>query len=683
MNYLTLDFETYYDREFSLSKMTTQEYIMSPAFEVLMCGLKWNDGDTFVIDADGLPEYFAKIDWQSTAVVCHNTAFDAAILSWRYGVRPAFLFDTMSMAQSSGMQTLVGSASLDRSVRFLIAGGVQLPEKGNEVVAALGKRRADFTPVEWEAYRGYCAKDVHLTWELFKVLHAYLPEAELVYQDMMLRCFTEPMMRIDRPTVDYELARVQVLKAEALNHACTILNTSPDMLAATLRSNDKFATLLRSLGGITEDELLEGKSGSFVIPTKVSQTTGKTTYAFGKTDEAFVELCGHDDPVVQAVCQARLSAKSSIDETRCQLFQRISDTGFLGIRYKVSGAHTHRLGGVDGNYQNLPSGRKKGQSDMLRRSLLAQDGYVCVNYDASQIEVRVNACLANQYDLLGVFKSGGDPYSFMASDIYGIPAEQIYHGAKKLKDPAADLQRQTGKVAVLGLGFGMGAAKLQTTAMTQYGIHLTTDQAKHITKVYRNKMHRIVNFWKECDSVLAILADGGRMYFGGPDGQTFLADGNRVLFGHRVPGIRLPDGMWLNYPNMRRELKDGKVNFCFDRMGHTGKPVTAWIFSGKLVENLVQATAFAVMKWQAIRINAKYPIKLNTHDEWVCVVPRAQAEECAEYMMQLMRTAPDWLPELPLDTEGGWAQSYGAVDDKWYDCHDNPDRVYRFNPPLN
>lgn len=345
MNYLTLDFETYYDKEINLKKLTTQAYVMHPQMEVLMVAVKFNDDPVQVIDGDNIPTFFATVDWSNTAVIAHNAVFDGSILYWRYGVRPAVLIDTMSMAQALGVQTLAGSASLATCIRLLQEAGYAVPPKGTEVLDALGKRRADFTPQQWAAYREYCKNDTDITWFLFKVLRQYLTDEEMRFQDIILRCYTEPRLTVDLPTVEYELNRCRTYKAEQLAEVCKMFNTTQDELSAHLRSNDKFAEVLRSMGGITEEELEQGKTGAFIIPTKVSEKTGKTTWAFGKTDVAFKELCEHDDPKVQAICQARLAAKSSIDETRCLKFLEYGSYGFLPMGYKIGGAHTNRMSG--------------------------------------------------------------------------------------------------------------------------------------------------------------------------------------------------------------------------------------------------------------------------------------------------------------------------------------------------
>lgn len=827
MNYLTLDFETYYDKEINLKKLTTQAYVMHPQMEVLMVAVKFNEDPVQVIDGEQIPTFFATVDWSNTAVIAHNAVFDGSILYWRYGVRPAMLIDTMSMAQALGVPTIAGSASLATCIRLLQEAGYAVPPKGTEVLDALGKRRADFTPQQWADYREYCKNDTDITWFLFKVLRQYLTDEEMRFQDSILRCYTEPRLTVDIPTVEYELNRCRTYKAEQLAEVCKMFNTTQEDLSAHLRSNDKFAEVLRGLGGITEEEMEQGKSGTFIIPTKVSEKTGKTTWAFGKTDVAFKELCEHDDPKIQAVCQARLAAKSSIDETRCLKFLEYGSYGFLPMGYKIGGAHTNRMsggaagcfvgetmivvlpegasateweyrmikdvqltdliwdgsdwcahdgvvchgvkrvynwdgltatknhecfvgydrdrterfewfrvnryslvpatlpaGGIyeampesnicyeDGakamvydilnvgdrhcyvangrlvhnsaNMQNLPSGRREGQSDLLRRSIIAQGNSVIVNYDASQIECRVLAYVANQTDVLGVFASGGDVYSFAASKIHGIPYQEIVEG-RKSNDPDTahkyNMIRQYGKTATLALGYGQGAQGFQKYALLTAGISMAMDESATTVRAWRDANNFITGFWRMCDQALAAMVSGGQMYFGGPDGKMFFADGNRYIFGRRVAGIRMPNGLWLNYPNLSADLTNPRrPQYFYEKCGYNGKPLNTKVYSGLVAENITQALAFAIMKTQAVWIAQYYPIVMNTHDEWCIVVPREQAEVAAEYMHRCMCTAPDYIQGITLASEGGWAQSYGAVDDDWSKRPNNPDRKHIFNP---
>lgn len=236
-------------------------------------------------------------------------------------------------------------------------------------------------------------------------------------------------------------------------------------------------------------------------------------------------------------------------------------------------------------------------------------------------------------------------------------------------------------VCVHNCGYGQGGAGFQKYALVSSGINLTLEEAKSAVTKYRTVNSAISRFWDICNAALNVMADGGTYAFGGPNNDLFFADGSRVLFGRRVPGIRLPNGLWLNYPNLRREPDDkGRPQLVYDVVGYNKKPMTTKVYGGKLDENLIQALAFAIMKWQAIRINRSYPVKMNTHDEWAVVVPLAAAEHASQVMAYWMTQAPEWAAGLPLGCEGGYAQSYGAVDDKWSARPNNPNREHRFNP---
>lgn len=349
-------------------------------------------------------------------------------------------------------------------------------------------------------------------------------------------------------------------------------------------------------------------------------------------------------------------------------------------RFYANGKLVHN----SSNAQNLPSGRKPGQTDLLRRSIIAYPGYTTVNFDSSQIEVRVAGYIAQQHDLLAAFAVGEDPYLLMAATMFSRSVEEL-KTARKSPDPEvaalANHQRQVAKAAVLAAGYGQGAKGFQLYALVVMGISLSIEEAKAAVDAYRRQNYAIVQAWGWCDTAIKTMVGGGQMYFGGPDGKLFFVDGSRVVLGKSVPGIRLPSGTWLNYPNIRADESSSpnRPQFVYDKCGYNGKPLPSKVYPGLLFENLTQALAFDVMKEQGLWINHYYPIKLNTHDEWCTVVPREQAEHAAVLMNHFMSTAPAWVEGLPLASEGGWAQSYGGVDDNWADRPTNPNREHRFD----
>jgi DNA polymerase III epsilon subunit-like protein len=330
MEVLTLDFETYYDKEYSLSKLTTEEYVRDPRFEVIMVGLRWPDGRTEVIDGTHLEvkHRFDEIEWGRYAVLCHNTMFDGAILAWRFGVNPAAWLDTLSMGRAMFGSRNNSLASLAKRYG--------LEDKGTTVQNMMGRRGATLSPAEFQQYAEYCLLDVELCHQLWQLMstgwynpsegdnRGPFPLQELKLIDLHIRMFTEPILRLNLPKLETHLQEVLAQKA-ALMERVTVDKTE-------LMSNQKFAVLLEGLG--------------VEVPTKISPTTGKQTFAFAKTDPGMKALLEHESPEVQALAAARLGVKSTLEETRTQRFIDIAkrDPRFP-VPLKYAYARTKRSSG--------------------------------------------------------------------------------------------------------------------------------------------------------------------------------------------------------------------------------------------------------------------------------------------------------------------------------------------------
>ena len=322
MDIITLDFETYYDKQFSLSKLTTEEYIRSPEFEVIGLSVKVNDGETAWLSGgfNELKTYMQdNYDWENSAVLAHNTMFDGAILSWVFDIHPKLWLDTLCMARA--LHGVEVSGSLKR-----VAEMYQIGEKGDEVVNALGKRLADFSEVELSRYGDYCINDVELTHKLFNIfMRKGFPKNELRVVDMTLRMFIDPMLELDLDRLEEHLDLLQEAK-ETLLQECGIEKEE-------LMSNNKFADALRKL--------------EVEPPMKISLRTGKEAYAFAKSDEGFKALQEHENPKVQVLVAARIGLKSTLEETRTDRFIGIGTRGTLPVPIKYYAAHTGRWGGSD------------------------------------------------------------------------------------------------------------------------------------------------------------------------------------------------------------------------------------------------------------------------------------------------------------------------------------------------
>ena len=608
MDLITLDFETFYSKDFSLTKLTTEEYIRDIRFEVIGVSIKVNDGysewasGTF----EQMKEYLHEFDWANSMVLAHNTMFDGAILSWLFDVHPKVWADTLCMARSLHGVEVGGSLSA-------LAQRYQIGEKGTEVLDAIGKHREDFTEKELDKYGDYCINDVELTYKLFTIMSNQYPRQELRVIDTTLRMFIEPMLDLDLGLLEEHLVDIRDRKDALLIEA--------GASKKSLMSNEKFAGLLRKNGVIP--------------PLKISLVTGKKAYAFAKTDEGFKALQEHPELEIQALVAARLGNKSTLEETRTQRFIDIAKRGLLPVPVRYYAAHTGRWGGDDKiNLQNLPSRGPNGKK--LKRSMIAPNGCVLIDCDSSQIEARVLAWLAGQDDLVRSFEKGEDVYVKMASRIYSKPEEEI------TKD-----ERFVGKTTILGSGYGMGAVKFQAQ-MGTFGFEVDIEEARRIIQVYREANGEISGLWREAELMIRELAKGEEKSIGVP--QVLKPEG-------KLSAVRLPSGLLMRYDELEGASNSRGTEYTYKRRNGRAK-----IYGGKFVENACQALARCIIAEQMLKITKKYRVVLTVHDSVVCCVPEEEVGEAQQYIESCMRTVPDWATGLPLDCESGIGRSYGECE---------------------
>jgi len=606
MNVITIDFETYYSQKFSLSKVTTEEYIRSSRFETIGIAVKVNDEETQWFSGTKLKikKWLSQFPWDNAITVAHNAMFDMAILSWVFDIHPVRIADTLSMLRA--IDGPDAGNSLAKAVERYGLG-----EKGTEVINALGKRRLDFTPDELKRYGEYCINDVELTHKLFHVLlETGFPMIELKLIDLTINMFTEPVLTLDK----------QVLT----NHLSIVRNAKDDLLSKAmigkdqLMSNGQLAELLRGIG--------------VEPPTKISAKTGKEAFAFAKSDEAFKELLEHENPVVQAIVAARLGVKSTLEESRTERFIQIAERGALPVPLRYYAAHTGRWGGDDKvNLQNLP------RKSELKKSMLAPEGYMFIDCDSSQIEARTLAWLAGQHDLVAAFGAGEDVYKIMASSIYGVPIDEV-----------TDPQRFVGKTTILGAGYGMGAAKFQAQLKT-FGVTMELDECKYIINVYRQTYPMIPKLWREAGDALEAMANNQTATFG--------RTGVVTVEGYN--GIRLPNTLRLKYPNLRYVMHEGKSEMVYDqKKGRAVLPTR--IYGGKCVENVCQALARIVIGEQMLMIARRHRVVMTVHDAVGVITPATLLEETRQFVEQCMRMRPKWAAGLPLNCESKIGASYGG-----------------------
>jgi DNA polymerase len=624
MNLITLDFETYYAQDYSLSKLTTEEYIRDKRFEVIGVGIKVGESITEWFSGSHLDtqKYLSTFPWNDSALLCHNTMFDGAILAWKFGIKPKLYLDTLCMGRATNGVDVGGSLGY-LSERY------NLGKKGTEVIEAKGKNITGFSNSELAQYGEYCKNDVELTFKLFQVLSSAFPADELQLIDLTLRMFINPILEVDDALL---IDRLEELKHEKLQLLGTLKEKlscdSEEAVRKKLASNKQFAAVLKEFG--------------VQVPMKDSKTTGKLTYALAKNDTGFIALTEHEDPFIQQLAAVRLGTKSTIEESRIERFIDVGarNKGRLPIPLKYYGAHTGRWAGSDKvNFQNLPSRDKKKKA--LKQAVVAPEGYKVINCDSSQIEARVLAWLSGQTDLVEEFHMGDDVYSIFASKIYD---RQITK-----ENP---VERFVGKTCILGLGYGTGALKLQHTLKTNPpGADLTKEKCDEIVKLYRDTNDMIVKLWREGDKALKGMADWQ------PTSKPFYYGKNKCVI-VTEEGFKLPNGLYIRYPDLKLNTDETKSGYEYkSRKG----PVSLW--GGSIVENVVQALARIIVGEQMLKLTERYRPVLTVHDAAVCVVPEEDVDKACAWIVEVMSTPPDWAKGLPVACEAQVGYNYGEMEE--------------------
>jgi DNA polymerase len=651
---LSIDFETYWDTKigYTLTKMTTEEYIRHDLFHAFGCCVHefGSDSPTTWVRGDGLREYFSGIDWGRTAVLAHNAQFDVSIMEWRYGVRPCFIFDTLSMARAlRGVEVGNSLAKLARDFG--------LPDKGTAVHSTNGVHELE--PSLERELAEYCKHDVFLCEEIFKRLVDAYPSKELRLIDMTLKMYTRACLELD-PNMLTDAILDEKEKREALLQKLGVDETA-------LASNPQFAALLEKL--------------NVVPPTKTSKTTGKETLALAKNDALFQALLNGEREDVALLCEARLKVKSTTERTRAQRFLDISKRGSLPVPLSYYGAQTGRWTASKGsaiNMQNLKRG------SFLRKAIMAPAGHQLVVGDLSQIEPRVLAWLSDYTDMLDIFRAGGDPYAAFGSQMFNIP------GLSKESHP--DL-RQSAKSALLGCGYGLGWAAFASQLLTGFlgappqrydlafakklGVtqqaaqkflewevnveklqsipHTCTTKelvihclaAKAIIDKYRATATPVVEFWDLNTQLIGECLYRGKTY-------------KHKCLTYRKGEIELPSGMKLLYPDLNiRRFTDEKTNK--EQTEWTYGPDRTKIYAGKITNNVTQGVARCVMTDGMVRTAKRYFVAGTVHDEQIVVVPDAEVAEAKTWVLAQMTMEPPYMPGIPLDADGGAHRRYGLA----------------------
>jgi DNA polymerase I-like protein with 3'-5' exonuclease and polymerase domains len=193
----------------------------------------------------------------------------------------------------------------------------------------------------------------------------------------------------------------------------------------------------------------------------------------------------------------------------------------------------------------------------------------------------------------------------------------------------------------LSLIYGTGPDKLRNAIKTMSGTDIGEETSKAMVDVYRRTYSGVKNIWGVGGRCLEAISTGRSTTIGYED--FAVAD---------TAGIKLPSGLYLQYPDLKKTMVNDKPQWDYAIRGGRDR-----IYGAKVFQGLTQATARCVMAEQMLNIQKRYPIQLTVHDALYLIVPEQEAEEALEFVLSSMRVAPDWLAGCPLDAEGGFGKT--------------------------
>jgi DNA polymerase len=658
MSFITLDFETFYrskankgspGKSYSLKHLTYEQYLRHEEFQIYGVGVKIDQEKTFWVEKDDvkivLHELFTPNNTHN--LLCHNTMFDGAILHWMFGLKAGTYHDTLGMSRACWNHLSSGLGPL--AERLFPSDDSK--RKGDELSLVDGVITPD--PETMQKLAGYCIQDVELTFECFKEMLKFFPRKELDVIDLTLKMFVEPAFILDAERVQRHHTAIETARA-------TLVQNS-GVPKSVLSSNKQYA------------EYLE-KHHEIIIPQKSSPTPknpNNTTWALAKDDIEYTSI-QNEHPELNHIWEARTAVKSTLEQSRAlrlldhAKISPINRKGQIAAPLTYCAAHTKRWGGTNKvNFQNFKRGSE------LRKSLTAPKDHEIGVADLSNIEGRMLAWFAGEEKLLSAFKEGRDIYSEFASMIYSRPINRKYKAQDKdgnyldenggitdIDNAFKPMETEgfVGKVAVLGLGYGMGPSTLQTTfakgAMGGPPLFFGLNECYRIVhKVYRGTYSQIKEIWRQADRWIQDMAN--------PNMKPYTYKCIRIEYRR----IQLPNDLYLDYPNLGlNNEQDPRSGYCY----HNGK---YWvdIYGGKLIENIIQALARIVMSDMMLEIQAYLNtlpkpshettnrVILTVHDEIIALLHKNYSGEALEKIIELMSVPPDWCDDgtLYLAAEGG------------------------------
>lgn len=648
MTVLAIDIETYSDID--LTENGVYKYVDSDNFRILLFAYAFNDEDEDIVDLESgeeLPERVVKALLDKNVVkTAFNAQFERVAINKYLGAKTENWECTMIMAWSlgitGGLENVGKVIGLDPDKQKMAIGKKLIkifckpkPNRKNKKQLAMFKVTdrvlPSDMPEEWKTFKEYCIRDV----EVERYIRRKLERFKAIDAEKKLYALDQKIN--DRGVlIDLDMAQ--------------------NAIAIDMEQTERLTRVYQETTGLNNpNSLVELKK---YIKAKTGQEVGSITKGNMKSLQKKFQ---NYQEILTALEVRQALSKTSISKYKKMLEVTCKDNRARGL-LQFYGAGTGRWAGRLIQVQNLPQNHikdldtareivKNGDLELLemmydnpsdilsqciRPTIIPKPGKKFIVSDFSAIEARVIAWLAGENWRLDVFNSHGKIYEASASQMFNVPIESIHKGSEL---------RQKGKVAELALGYQGSVGALKSMGALKMG--LAEEELKPLVDTWRLSNSKIVQFWYTVENkVMKSIANRSTVK---------IKDNLKAIYKSGILFIELPSGRRIAYPKPRLVDHDkfpGRKKIVFEGMNSTTKQ-WGWVdtYGGKLVENIVQATARDCLAYSMLQLEKEgYQIVMHVHDE--VVIEIEEDRDDLRIVTDLMGQEIPWAKGLPLRADG-------------------------------
>ncbi|WP_410512072.1 DNA polymerase [Paenibacillus sp. BR2-3] len=642
IQHLSIDIETY--SSINIKKAGLYRYVQAPDFQILLFAYSWSGGPVQIIDmaqgefiptwvVDALQDpnimkhaYNAAFEWY-----CLNKFFYSPIEQWR-----CTQVHGLYCGYPAGLGALGEALGLPQDKRKMGVGGSLIrtfciPTKPNKKNGMRTLTLPHHEPEKWQLFKDYCIGDVVAEMEILRRLSVFpVPDQEWQLWQLDQRINVRGVA-CDLIMVEGALAIDEQITAELMAEAIQLSGLDNPKSVQQLKKwlTEEIGEEVDNLRKDTVSGLIEtADEGRAKRVLEIRQELSKTST---KKYVAMKEVACLDQRV-RGLLQFYGANRTGRWAGRLVQVQNLPKNKMSTLEYARQLVIDRNINMLKFIYGNVPDTL----SQLIRTAFVAPEGKTLLVADFSAIEARVIAWLAGEQWRLDVFATHGKIYEASASQMFGIPLDEI----------TKDL-RQKGKVSELALGYqGAKGALIQMGALD---MGLTEDELPEIVTRWRNANRRIVDLWFSLEAAALDV-----MQYGDPVGIKGIIMARESHHGNRLDffTVQLPSGRKLYYVQPTLAQNDfGKMALHYKGPDQkTGKWTTLSTYGGKLTENIVQAIARDCLAVSMVRADqAGYQTVLHVHDEMG--IETTDPEEL-ERVLDLMAEPVPWAPGLPLKAAG-------------------------------